>query len=131
MNIGEAFAAAVRAQLDEATVKAELAKLELSVIGGLEFLENLLLRAGETAIELAIPAVLRPFLVPIVEPLMDKGITALENLTDEEARKLLPVTAHVAVGSQTFALTVAKVFPPDLPQGPEETVADWPSERNK
>lgn len=125
MSLPQSFVNAVKAAFERPEFKQELNKLELAAIGGVETLIKIILEAAQTAIDLEVPAVLRP----LADLVLSKGVAELEKLTDEEAKKLLPASASMTIGSHTFALTVTREFPKDLPSGPEETVADWPTGR--
>lgn len=105
----------------EAAVKAELAKP--STRQAIEGLENVVLEAVKNILEAAIPSWLRPFIGGLVDSLAEKGIHALEGLTDEALAKLGEVRVVATVGSAKMALTLAPAEPALTAM---DTVADWP-----
>jgi hypothetical protein len=112
----------------ETALKAELVKLEPNALN----LSELAVAAVTKSVVIALVAVTPGPLKPLASLLFGGGAAELEKLADEELAKLFPAAPTVfPLGKSSVALTVAKVWPKDLPQGPEETVGDWPSERNK
>lgn len=109
----------------EQAIAEELAKPDAR--SAIEGVEKVVLEVIKNVLESQIPGFLRPFIGGFVDSMAERGIKSLVDLTDHALRGLAPV--EVKTGQLKMALVV--VHSPDLPTGPEETVADWPSERNK
>lgn len=109
----------------ETAIKAELGRPEARAT--IEGLEKVALEAAKNVLEAAIPTWLRPLVIGLVDGLAEKGITKLEDMTEEFLKSFGVVSAQT--GTVKMALVVT--HSPELPQSQCETVADWPGCDNK
>ena len=106
-------------------VEAEMAAPEFRA--ATEAVIRAALTAALKLAEAETPALLKPFLVPLEDAGGTWAINKAEDIVDNFLKGMLPATIQLALR----VAPVTKTFSADLPQGPEETVGDWPTDRNK
>lgn len=86
----------------EDAVKSEMSKPE--VRKAVVDFENVILEAAKNAVESLIPPFLKPLVVGLADAFAEKGITAIEHLTDEALAGF--GTVHVETATAKMAITV-------------------------
>jgi hypothetical protein len=103
----------------ELAVKQELSKAEFRHL--IEGVEHVVLEAAKNAVESLLPPLVRKLAGPLMDTLAEKGITAVEHLTDEALLNLGVV--HIVTATGTLQLTYVATPNSDT----VKTVADLPA----
>lgn len=119
----------------KAAIDAELAKPEVqarlaSFAGDLVAVSGFIVEVVVAVVEAQFPPPIKQIVSALVGPFEAMGIKSLEDFETKLLSGLIPTVSIPLATTQAALMMSSRPFPADLPSGPAETVADWPTERN-